>query len=497
MFIVGIEPKAPGLHIFSHNHMPRLGLPQLLTIAKQAGHKCVVYCEEIAPISWEHVGQADMVLISSITSTVPRAYMLMKKIKEEVNHNAPILMGGPHVTFLPEEALDNGANYVFRHEAEESFASFIQWWMRGKDSRKLLNIPGLSFKMGDTIHHTAAPKQVDLDSLPTPDLDLIYGFEKPYAIPLITSRGCPWDCDFCSEVAMFGRTYRFRSEQKVVEDIKYYDRRYGRISVFMADDNLGANRLRLERLCRSIIDNRLVRSISGQIRLDLARHPESLKLLRRAGFDRAYIGYESTNPESLKAIGKGLSFDDMSAFTKTIHSYGIDIHAMWVLGFDTDTLETVKANIRASIKWRLETIQFLILVPIPGSKLFERFKNGNRIFNLDWSRYDGHHVTFYPEKMTPRQLQVAVMLDAMPTLYNHWQTLRIFIMDNYWNALGFFKIKTWHPLRRVKTTFETLIVRVWGRGATRKMKKPIRDYLKRIPVISSKLKQKNPTGDPD
>jgi radical SAM superfamily enzyme YgiQ (UPF0313 family) len=394
-------------------------------------------------------------------------------------------MGGPHVTFLPEEALEKGADYVFRHEADETFPTFIKWWGAGKNLQALMHIPGLSFKVGDGYHHTPAPPRVNLDSLPTPDLDLIDGFEKPNAIPLITSRGCPWNCDFCSEVAMFGRAYRFRSQEKVVEDIRYYNQRYGRIQIFFADDNLAANRTRLERLCRGIIENGLVRSFSGQIRLDLAKHPETLRLMFRAGFMRAYIGYESTNPESLEEMGKGLNASDMAAYTKTIHDRGIEIHAMWVLGFDSDTIATVKDNIRAAMKWGLETSQFLILVPIPGSNLCEQLKSDNRIFNHEWSHYDGHHVTFYPAKMTPRQLQVAVMLEAMPKLYNHWQTLRIFVNENWRSAKAALRLRSWHPLRRAKTTLITLVVRVWGRGVTRRMKRPIRAYLMKIPSADS------------
>jgi len=487
MVIIGIEPKAPGLHIFSKIFIPRLGLPQLLTIAESMGHECDIYCEEITPIPWERIAQADMVMISSITSTIPRAFALIKKIKE-TNKKAPVLIGGPHVTFLPEEALDHGADFVFRHEADDSFPMFLKWYSSGKDFRKIMEIPGLSFKLGNSYHNTAPAPNVDLDSLPTPNLDLIKGFARPSSIPVITSRGCPWGCEFCSEISMFGRGYRFRSEEKVLEDIKYYDRRYGKTPIFFAEDNLGANRPRLERLCREIRENGLSRCLEGQVRLDLAKFPQTLKLMNRAGFQRAYIGYESTNPESLKAAGKGLKEREMEDLTREFHKQGIAIHAMWVIGFDDDTLDTVKNTIQACIKWRIETTQFLILVPIPGSKLFYRLKDENRIFNWDWSRYDGHHVNFYPGKMTPRQLQVAVMLDAMPRMYSLWLTLRIFIINNFRIGMALFKGRRWRPWREFRSSFETLVARIWGKSATRRMKKTIRGYIEQIPAISHKVR---------
>ncbi len=484
MKIIGIEPKAPGLHIFSRMYIPRLGLPQILTIARNMGHQCSIYCEEIAPIAWQNIADADIILISSTTSTAPRAFWLIRKIRE-TKSNVPIIMGGPHVTFLPEEALDNGADFVFRHEADDSFPRFLEWYSSGKDLQSLNRIPGISFKAGNSIYNTPQSPIVDLDKLPTPDFDLIEGFGKPSSIPLITSRGCPWECEFCSEVAMFGRRYRFRSEANVIEDIRYYDRRYGKLPIFFAEDNFGANRPRLERLCRTIIDNGLIRPIGGQVRLDLAKYPETLRIMTGAGFQRAYIGYESINPDSLKEAGKGLNDGEMGNLTKQFHKHGIAIHAMWVLGFDNDTIDTVKRTIKSSIKWRIETSQFLILVPIPGSKLFYRLKDENRIFNWDWSRYDGHHVNFYPGGMTPRQLQIAVMLDAMPKIYGLWLTMKIFILNNF--RLSGTIFKGWRRfVREFRGNLDTLAVRVWGKGAVRKMKKNITKYLEQMPSISRK-----------
>jgi len=487
MFIVGIEPKAPGLHIFGKLYIPRLGLPQLLTIAERMGHQCEIYCEEIAPIPWNRVSIADMVLVSSITSTVPRAYAINKKSKE-VNSKAPILNGGSHVTFLPEEALDNGADYVFRHEGDESFPQFLRWWESSRDSQKLFAISGLSFKIGDQYYHTPPLPWVDLNTLPTPNLDLICGYKKPEVIPVITSRGCPWGCEFCSEAPMFGKGYRFCSEQKVIGDFQYYDQRYGETPIFIADDNLGANIPRLERLCGVIIEQGLVRSYSGQVRLDLAEHPQTLEIMNRAGFERDYIGYETTNPRSLAAMGKGIRPEMMRKYTKIFHQHGMAIHSMWVLGFDDDTLETIRENIGACIKWHIETTQFLILVPIPGSPLYERLKKEGRIFNWDWSKYDGHHVTFHPKNMTARQLQIAVMLEAMPKLYNYWQTAKIFVLNSLGIAAGIFKRRKWHPFRDTKRSHLTLLARLWGKRVIRKNKKSARKYLAQIAQLLSKAK---------
>lgn len=487
MYIIGIEPKAPGLHIFAKGYMPRLGLPLLLTIAEQMGHQCQIFCEEIAPIQWDIVEKADLVLMSTITSTAPRTYDQIKKIKE-INPRAPVLIGGPHVTFLTEEALKEGADYVFRHEADESFSKFLKWSeSKNKNLQELFEIFGLSFKIGDRFQHNPDPLIVDLDTLPTPNLDLIFRYSKPDVIPIITSRGCPHNCEFCSETAMSGRKYRFRSEQKIIEDIRYYDRRYGKTSIFIADDNLGANPLRLERLCQAIIDNGLVRPLTGQIRLDLAKRPQTLAIMARAGFERVCVGYESTNPQSLEEMGKGLKYEEMEEYTRIIHQFNIAIHAMWVAGFDHDTLETVWNNLRASIKWLIETTQILILGPSPGADLYKRLIRENRIFNWDYTKWDGHHAVFYTKNMTPFQLQVAVLLEAMPKLYNLWQTARIFVINNWRLVTGFLR-PNWHPIREMKRNVYTLLVRLWGKYATWRAKKPVRKYLQEIALLMKKAR---------
>jgi len=483
MLIVGIEPQAPGVHIFSGARIPRLGLPLLLTMAQEMGHRAEIYCEDITPIDWKKVRQAGIICISSITSTIPRAYDFINKIRTELRLTAPILIGGPHVTFLADEALDHGADYVFRHEADLSFPMWLEWWTGSRNPQELFAIPDLSFRVGNQNHHAVpnVPRQwVDLDTLPTPDLRLIIGYGKPNVIPLITSRGCPMDCDFCSEFAMFGRQYRFRSEQRVIDDLRYYDRIYGKTPMFIADDNLGANPSRLERLCDSIDVNGLVRELSGQVRLDLARRPQTLAKMSKAGVSRVFIGYESINQRSLDAMGKKLKSAEMHMLTKVFHKHRIAVHSMWVLGFDDDTIETVKETIRSCIRWGIETTQFLILVPIPGARLYRRFLDEKRIIVTDWSKYDGHHVTFQPKGMTASQLQVAVMLDAMPQAYNLWQTYKLLLQNNLRTAWGVVNRKTRHPIINLKGNRTTFFARLAGRMAIKKIRPQFTEYLKRI-----------------
>ncbi|MDP2812350.1 MAG: cobalamin-dependent protein [bacterium] len=448
MLIVGIEPKAPGLNIFKSATTPRLGLVRLGTSAQELGHKCRIYCEDAGdPINWGEVILADIILLSATTSTVLRAYKLIQELRK-ANNKAPILIGGPHVTFLPEEALEAGADFVFRHAADQSFLQWLNWFQTcSSDRHALLGIRGLSFQLDGEYRHTQRPEEVSPDSWPTPDLRLVVG-HKPKCINLIGSEGCPYDCDFCSECRMHGHSYRFRSTDKLIADLEFYNNIYDpTIPIFLCDDNLGANPTRLIKLCQRIVARGLQRPYYGQVRLDLAKRPDVIYWMSRAGFERASIGYESPELASLVACGKRLNPAQMKDLTKIFHKHGITIHSMWAIGFDQDRLSTIFATIWACCNWWIGTYQILFLTPIPGAPRYERLmgkgrifdpdlaqykehEGEGRIFNYDWSKYDGHYVVSYPKGMSWRLLQILVIFVALPGIYNPIQTLWIFLVSN-------------------------------------------------------------------
>ncbi len=500
LLIVGIEPKAPGLHIFTQAYTPRAGLPRLLTKAQELGHKCVIFCEEMhqSQIDWDLVAQADLILVSATTSTAPRAYELAAKAKER-NLEAIILGGGPHFTFECQEALNHGIDFVFRHWADKSFFEWLDWYqslhdpkdLMVDDVRKLSLIAGLAFKIAGHTHKTGMPDRVDPDSWPTPDFRLVRGF-KPRFITLITSEGCDHNCEFCSEWAMHGGRYRVRSLDKVIEDIRFYWRVYGKMTIFIGDDNLAADQRndsgqmlvpgteRLAELCRMIIAAGLQGVYSGQVRLALADNPELLSLMSQAGFDRVYIGYESINPDNDKATGGKLDFARMGEQTAMFHRQGIAVHAMWILGFDNDTLDTVRRTIQAAIRWRIDTNQFMILMPLPGSPLRSRLMRAGRIIHSDWEKYDGHHVVFVPCLMKPWELQAAVILKAMPAVYNLWQTGWIYLASNFRTLRRWISRRAPHPRTEFKSHAITFVLRVVGLNVVMRARRLSKPYLQQL-----------------
>jgi radical SAM superfamily enzyme YgiQ (UPF0313 family) len=403
--IIFVEPRAPNLHIFSLFPLPRLGSLILGTMMKNRGWEVEVFIEELRRVDYAALAGADLVGISTITSTAPRAYAIADKVRAM---GVPVIMGGPHVTFLAEEALQH-AEFVIRGEGETALMRFVDAW---ETNAGFGGIPSLSYrKDGEIVHNPRRPPEKDLDAIPYPDLSLLKPDRRRRKaappIPVLTSRGCPYDCSFCAVTGMFGRQYRFRSTENIIEELRRYDRPGN--SVFFYDDNFTANRDRTYELLRAMIRERFRFDWSTQVRADVARDPELVRLMKKAGCHTVYIGFESVNPQSLESMKKKQTVADLVEAARVLRRHRIGIHGMFVLGFDDDDWQTAKKTLKFAKKAKLATTQFLILTPLPGSELYEKMEAEHRLRFHDWALYDAHHVVFEPARFSLPDLQKAQM----------------------------------------------------------------------------------------
>ncbi|MDD5020366.1 MAG: radical SAM protein, partial [Candidatus Omnitrophica bacterium] len=262
MKIVFIEPRASEANVYSKIRMPLLGPVYLGAILKARGHEVAVYHEDIFTPDYTAL-DADLVGISILTSTARRGYEIAKKFPKE-----KVIMGGVHASLLPEEALAY-ARQVVVGEAEGVIADVVE----GRRTEPIVQ--------GHPVE--------DLDALPYPDFSLIQGFPaSPLILPVSTSRGCPFDCSFCSVTKMFGRTYRFRSHESVIKELK--SRRSK--SFFFCDDNFTANPKRTRLLLDQLLQYK-IRNWVCQVRCDAAKDKELLNLMAKAGCGVVCIGFES------------------------------------------------------------------------------------------------------------------------------------------------------------------------------------------------------------
>jgi radical SAM superfamily enzyme YgiQ (UPF0313 family) len=248
-----------------------------------------------------------------------------------------------------------------------------------------------------------------LDANPFPDFNLSQFMKRKIAgktiIPIQTSRGCPFHCSFCSVTGMFGKAYRFRSTENVIEELYRYNRKNN--FIFFYDDNFTANRRRAKALLRRMIEEKFMFKWSTQVRVDIAKDPELIRLMKEAGCHTLYIGLESVNPKSLKSMKKQQTVDEMAQAIRIIRQQRIHIHGMFVYGFDDDDWHTVKETVRFAKQAKLSSTQFMILTPLPGSEFYDQVTCENRIQFRDWSLYDAHHAVFTSRGLSLFELQRA------------------------------------------------------------------------------------------
>jgi radical SAM superfamily enzyme YgiQ (UPF0313 family) len=403
--IVFIEPKSPNLHIFSKFPLPRLGVFILGAIVKEKGWNAEVIVEQFQEIDFDKIRDADMVGISTITSTAPRAYAIADKVR---SLGIPVIFGGPHVTFLPDEALEH-ADFVIRGEAEEALPHFLKTWDNGKQYAK---VPNLSYKARGKFNHNPVMRLAKpLDANPFPDFTLSQSTGKKIAgktiIPVQTSRGCPFDCSFCSVTGMFGKAYRFRSTENVMAELDRYNHKDN--FIFFYDDNFAANPKRAKQLLRRMIDEKFKFNWSTQVRAEVAKDQELVELMKKAGCQTLFIGMESVNPKSLKSMKKKQTVDEIAQASRVLRQQRIHVHGMFVYGFDDDDWHTVKETVRFAKQARLSSTQFMILTPFPGSDFYNQVTLENRVRFRDWSLYDAHHAVFEPSRLSLFDLQRAQM----------------------------------------------------------------------------------------
>jgi radical SAM superfamily enzyme YgiQ (UPF0313 family) len=402
-----VEPKSDHYSIFSLYKLPRLGSLLLATLLRDRGYEAEsVYMD--TPSLFSRRTQADLVGVSAITPTANSSYRVADFFRAR---GTPVVMGGPHVTFLPEESLAH-ADFCIAGEGESGLPMLVDALNHGSS---LEAVPGLIWREGGAIrmNPTAEPVK-DLDSLPFPDFSLLdMGQEKKAGgsrarrtiMPVQTSRGCPYDCTFCSVTPMFGRTYRHRSTENVIAELARFDP--GRHEIFFYDDNFAANPRATKELLREMIRRRLGFTWTTQVRTDIARDAEMLDLVAEAGCKGLYVGLESVNGDALAEMKKKQTVEDIRRSIREIRGRGMHLHGMFVFGFDSDTPQSVRDTVSFALREKVDSVQFLILTPLPGSPFFSQMVSSGRLLDRDWDTYDGHHVKFVPRGFTPWELQWA------------------------------------------------------------------------------------------
>jgi radical SAM superfamily enzyme YgiQ (UPF0313 family) len=477
--VLFIEPRSPQEHIFSRVAIPRLGSLLLGTILQRQGKEVKVVIEEISAPDYQTLDfQPDIVCLSSISSTAPRSYELADYYRQQ---GLPVVLGGAHPSFLPLEGLEH-ADYVICGEGDEALSELINALETGGS---LAGIHNLCYRDGDSIRQNPwRPFLGDLDSLPIPNYNLIHGWKaknKRGVVSIATSRGCPFNCSFCSVILLFGRKHRVYSIDRVIAEIRQNGLQSRHI--FFCDDNFTADRQRTKELCERIIAEGIKIEWSAQVRVESAKDPELLGLMAKAGCYIVFVGLESINPATLKAYNKSQTVEGIKDCVTNFHKFGIKVHGMFVFGSEEDHFQVIRDTVKVSRQMDLDSLQYLILTPVPGTAFYKEMEAQNRIICRDWSQYDGHHTVFQPRQFTPYELQLETTR-AMKKFYS-WPSVikRIIARDLFFAKMrAYGRIILWKATLKRNKSYQQLKDQLYTRGQQLRQWLPKKGRIPRVGI---------------
>jgi len=331
--------------------------------------------DEFENINYEE--ETDLVGISVYTTNAYRGYEISRNFRDR---NVPVVMGGMHVTACPEEASKH-ADSIVVGEAEDTWPELLRDFSSGK-LKKVYNSSNSS----------------DLSNMPFPRRDLLD--KRRYIIinTIQATRGCTFNCEFCSITGLFGSKIRCRPVEEVIEEIKSLD---GDIFL-LNDDNLAQNKEYFKELFRKLIP--LKKRWIGEASWNIAKDDETLDLLEKSGCRGLAIGFESVEPQyGVKKIIRSRDIIPLyKEVVKKLHNHKIIIMGNFIFGFDNDNESTFDKTLKFILESQIDTAQFSILKPFPGTPLYRRLEEEGRITDKNWNNYMGWHLCFKLKNMTRR-----------------------------------------------------------------------------------------------
>jgi radical SAM superfamily enzyme YgiQ (UPF0313 family) len=359
---------------------------------------------------------ADVVgFYGGLTSTIPRLYEVARFYRER---GVLTIAGGQH--FVGEnigEALNNGVDLLVLGEGEETIKELLQTFER-RDLWK--EIAGLAYQeQGQRVKTPERRPLTEFDCLPIPDFSLVR-YAKMKLYPIGRVRGCGMDCEFCT---VKGKA-RYARPERLMEQIASLCETLGAKRFFIVDDLFGQDRMETLRLCGLLKEyQQKIKThfrITVQIRLDKGKDTELLQAMHEAGITTVAIGFESPIGEELKAMDKRLKPEEMISLSRRYYQAGFLIHGMFIFGyplpegavFKMPAEERARHFRRFITRAKIDTVQVLLPVPLPGTELTQRLKQQNRIYPqeyLGWEYYDGNFPLFVPdEPLTPEEIQTSI-----------------------------------------------------------------------------------------
>jgi radical SAM superfamily enzyme YgiQ (UPF0313 family) len=449
--IIGVIPKYPRhteYNIYSRIRMPPVGI---ISVLSQISHDDR-FQEVYAIDENNYKGPRDFnefpdhkflqdrrpagiaLFYGGMSNSIPRMLSLAQQYKR---FNAVTIAGGSHVDALPQDALKAGVDIVVHGEGEEIIKDILEVIVKDGmvelDPERLSQVKGISFlgQEGKPIFTGKRQPIADLNRLKEVDLTLIKYLEKRWsAIPVSRGRGCNYNCEFCVVNKQYGKFKATSNERALNQIIKHSDMGYK--NFFMTDDNFAQNVNETIELCKMIGDYKTKfhkkLNLTVQVRSEVAENDELIEAMRYASVKTQCIGYESPVKEDLLRMTKGVTAEKLIARSRKL-SKNFYLHGMFIFGYPTfadskfkSTLtldQRAKAYSEFFSNAKIDTVQVMNAIPLPGSLLREKLLAENRVLPLEefgYDKYDGMFLTYVPsEGENPYDLQ-----ELPKTLMKRW-----------------------------------------------------------------------------
>ncbi len=400
--LLTLPPSIHDLEIYKVTGLtaPPLGLAYIAAVLEGEGHRVRILDTPTLKMdlatwiqnvkSWS----PDIVGISVLTPTAPKAYLAARKIKEEME-DVILVAGGQHPTYMWNEALDNGFDIIVRGEGEITTRELIKTIDKyGMDPTELRKVAGIVFRdeHGNMVVTRNRPLIYNLDELPWParhllpmDKYTLFG-KKIRVAHIMASRGCPYGCIYCTTSYYWGVRIRYRSPKNVAEEIEFLVNKYKVEHVVFTDDELTANKRFVYELIEEMKKRGLDIGFACGARID-HMDKDFMRFLYKNGCVALYFGVESGTQRILDKIGKMISLDQVRKVFRWKREIGGFATASFILGFPWETIDDMKKTVDFAIDIDPDYAQFTVLTPYPGTPLFDYAMRYGLIEDWNWEHY--------------------------------------------------------------------------------------------------------------
>jgi len=345
----------------------------------------------------------NVVGITATTASINTALNYIDGIKKNLP-NVLTVVGGSHATFLPEDTLKEckGLDVVVIGEGEETIVDLTNNYI--KNGFKNLNeVKGIAYKNNGVIKRSESRELIkNLDEIPFPARHLLpfesYGTSEDESGGVITSRGCVFNCGYCSSSLIMGKKFRGRSPSNVVDELEELVNKYKIRDIAFLDDTFMLNKRRAQSIANAIKERGLDISFVASSRVDKV-DKKLLESLKQSGMATLYYGVESGSQRILNLMRKGITLKQAENAVKTAKNVGVDILTSFILGYPGETPDEMDKTIKFAIKLDADYSQFSVLTPFPGTPVYYELKSKNLLDTEHWNRYTVIHPVIKYEKL--------------------------------------------------------------------------------------------------